>query len=210
MPVDVTRGPLRIAEGGHAPPGDMVRRDDATMSSRDNKRREMLMTMPIDTTRRRTMQIAAGLAAVPIIQAAASGIAVAAPPNVVGVWRLVAATAVDDSGKKLGVPYGPRGMGIVTLTSDGRMMAVLCDGRASLPAGSKREYASYCGNYTFDGSTLTTTVDANSDPSRFTAPQVRKVRFEGERMILVPPVVEVNGARVTRELAWERISTVSL
>ena len=48
------------------------------------------------------------------------------------------------------------------------------------------------------------------DPARFTAPQVRKVRFDGDRMILVPPQVEVNGVKVTRELAWERISTVSL
>lgn len=162
------------------------------------------MTTSSDSTRRRTLQIAAGLAAIPIAQA------VAAAPDVVGVWRLVAGSATAADGKKLPVPYGPRGMGIVTLTSDGRMMAVLCDGRPSLPAGAKREYASYCGNYTFDGSTLTTTVDANSDPARFTAPQIRKVRFEGDRMILVPPVVEIDGVKVTRELAWERISTVSL
>jgi len=130
--------------------------------------------------------------------------------NIVGVWQLVAATATDGDGKKVGVPYGPRGMGIVTLTSDGRMMAVLCDGRAALPRGARREYSSYCGNYTFDGSTLTTTVDANSDPARFTAPQVRKVRFDGDRMILVPPVADMNGVKVTRELTWERISPVSL
>ena len=80
-------------------------------------------------------------------------------------------------------------MGLVTLTSDGRMMSVLVDGRASLPEGTPRQYSSYCGNYTFDGSTLTTIVDANCDPVRFTAPQVRKVRFEGERMILTPPAV---------------------
>jgi hypothetical protein len=29
-------------------------------------------------------------------------------------------------------------------------------------------------------------------------------------MILVPPVAEMNGVKVTRELAWERISTTSL
>jgi hypothetical protein len=134
-----------------------------------------------------------------------------AAPDVVGVWRLVAASAVDASGNKMPVPYGPRGMGFVTLAADGRMMAVLCDGRPSLPDGSRREYASYCGNYTFDGSTLTTTiVDANSDPARLGAPQVRKVRFEGERMILMPPQVEANGMKVTRELAWERISPMSL
>ncbi|GEP60110.1 lipocalin-like domain-containing protein [Reyranella soli] len=159
------------------------------------------------STRRRVLQVAAGVAAV---KAVAGGIAEAAEPDVVGVWRLAGATATATDGKAQAVPYGPRGMGIVTLTRDGRMMAVLCDGRATLPEGAKREYASYCGNYTFDGSTLTTIVDANSDPTRFTAPQVRKVRFDGDRMILVPPVVEVNGAKVTRELAWERISAVSL
>lgn len=160
-----------------------------------------------DTTRRRTLQVAAGLAALPVLQAAT---AAAATSNVVGVWKLVAATSTDADGKKIGVPYGPRGAGLVSLTADGRMMAVLCDGRASLPAGTKREYSSYCGNYAFDGSTLTTVVDANSDPARFTAPQVRKVRFEGDRMILVPPVAEMNGVKVTRELTWERISAVSL
>jgi hypothetical protein len=132
------------------------------------------------------------------------------PNNIAGVWRLVAAAAVDANGQTMPVPYGPRGMGLVTLTDDGRMMAVLCDGRPSLPEGSKREYASYCGNYTFDGSTLTTIVDANSDPGRLSAPQVRKVRFEGDRMILMPPQIEVSGVKVTRELAWERISPVSL
>lgn len=130
--------------------------------------------------------------------------------NVVGIWRLVATRAIDADGTQVGVPFGPRGMGLVTLTDDGRMMAVLCDGRKSLPEGARREYSSYCGNYTFDGSTLVTTVDANSDPARFTIPQVRKVRFEGERMILTPPTVELNGVKVTRELSWERVTSASL
>jgi hypothetical protein len=130
--------------------------------------------------------------------------------SVVGVWRLVATNATDPDGRQVGVPFGPRGMGLLTLTSDGRMMSVLVDGRASLPEGTPRQYSSYCGNYTFDGSTLTTIVDANCDPVRFSAPQIRKVRFEGERMVLQPPPAEVNGAKVTRELAWERITATSL
>ena len=130
--------------------------------------------------------------------------------SVVGVWRLVSTRAIDPAGRQVGRPFGPRGMGLVTLTSDGRMMAVLVDGRASLPEGTPRQYSSYCGNYTFDGSTLTTNVDANCDPVRFTAPQVRKVRFDGERMILTPPPAKVDGIEVTRELTWERISEMSL
>ena len=130
--------------------------------------------------------------------------------KVAGVWRLVSTKATDASGKALDGPYGPRGMGLVTLTSDNRMMAVLVDGRSELPSGTKRDYSSYCGNFTFDGSTLITTVDAASDPARMGTRQVRKVRFEGERMVLMPPVAEVNGVKVTRELTWERISPVSL
>jgi hypothetical protein len=164
------------------------------------------MTDDSDTTRRRALQIAAGVAAVSAVSTTAS----AAPPDVVGVWKLVAAKTTDPSGKVVAVPYGPRGMGMVSLTSDGRMMAVLVDGRSKLPDGATREYSSYCGNYTFDGSTLITTVDANSDPARFTVPQVRKVRFQGDLMILVPPPGEANGVKLDRELTWEKISPVSL
>ena len=57
--------------------------------------------------------------------------------RVVGVWRLVSARATDPDGKQVGVPYGPRGMGLVSLTADGRMMAVLVDGRAE-PARRRR------------------------------------------------------------------------
>jgi hypothetical protein len=168
------------------------------------------MSNDADTTRRQALQVAAGLAAAMPLAGTLMPTAARAAPDVVGVWRLVEAKATAADGKAMPVPYGPRGMGIVTLTADGRMMAVLVDGRKELAAGSKREYSSYCGNYTFDGSILTTIVDANSDPARFSAPQVRKVRFEGERMVLVPPDVEINGVKVTRELAWERISPVSL
>ena len=162
--------------------------------------------MTDEATRRRALQIAAGVAAVSAISTTTA----TAAPDVVGVWKLVAATTTDPSGKQVAVPYGPRGMGIVSLTSDGRMMAVLVDGRSKLPDGTTREYSSYCGNYTFDGSTLITTVDANSDPARFTVPQVRKVRFQGELMILQPPPGEMGGVKVTRELTWEKISSVSL
>ena len=162
--------------------------------------------MTDEATRRRALQIAAGVAAVSAISTTTA----TAAPDVVGVWKLVAATTTDPSGKQVAVPYGPRGMGIVSLTSDGRMMAVLVDGRSTLPDGTTREYSSYCGNYTFDGSTLITTVDANSDPARFTVPQVRKVRFQGELMILQPPPGEMGGVKVNRELTWEKISSVSL
>ena len=164
------------------------------------------MTTDKQASRRDTLKIAAGavIATAAVVQAAS------AAPNVVGVWKLAGGSTTDPSGKQVAVPYGPRGMGLVSLTADGRMMAVLVDGRSTLPDGTKREYSSYCGNYTFDGSTLITTVDAASDPARMGSQQVRKVRLEGDRMILVPPEREEGGVKLHRELAWERISAVPL
>jgi hypothetical protein len=128
-------------------------------------------------------------------------------PDIVGTWRLIAATARDAAGNPLPVPFGPQGMGRVVFNADGRMMAVLCDGRPQLPAGTARDYSSYCGNYTFDGRTLVTRVDAASDPARIGSDQVRDVRFDGEHMILRPPPRAGAGGPEQRELTWERIAS---
>jgi hypothetical protein len=127
-------------------------------------------------------------------------------PNVIGTWRLVRAVAKDGAGNSLPTPYGGRAMGRVVLQADGRMMAVVCDGSDELPPGTKREYSSYCGNYTFDGTTLTTRVDAAADPSRIGSDQVRGVRFEDGLMVLRPPLRGYGGQQEQRELYWEKIS----
>jgi lipocalin-like protein len=127
-------------------------------------------------------------------------------PSIVGTWKLVHATARDAGGVELPSPYGPRAMSRVTFTADGRMMSVVCDGRPDLPAGARREYSSYCGNYTVEGSRLVTRVDAASDPSRIGSDQVRGVRFERDRMFLSPPPRRTGESEEHRELTWERIA----
>jgi hypothetical protein len=127
-------------------------------------------------------------------------------PSIVGTWRLAAAVAYDDKGGALPPPYGGKGMGRVTFSAEGRMMSVVCDGRPELPPGVHREYSSYCGNYTFDGTRLVTKVDAASDPGRIGSEQVRDVRFEGDRMILLPPRRSSGTRSEQRELTWERIA----
>lgn len=128
--------------------------------------------------------------------------------TVTGTWRLVRAVSRDGNGRELPEPYGGHGMGRVVLDKGGRMMAVLCDGRCSIPDGGVREYNSYCGNYTFDGKQLVTRVDAASDPSRIGSDQVRDVRFAGELMVLRPPPRTYNGPIEQRELYWEKIADV--
>ena len=127
--------------------------------------------------------------------------------NIIGTWRLVRGVTIDLDGNPAPAPYGgEKAMGRVTFNADGRMMAVLCDGRPVLPKPGPRLYASYCGNYTFDGKRLVTRVDASSEPERMDTDQVRDVSFENGLMILKPPVKEEFGRQVQRHLYWEKIS----
>lgn len=127
--------------------------------------------------------------------------------NVYGTWRLVKGVSRDDSGNFLPPPYGgASSMALLALRPDGRMVSVLCDSRQEIPIGEERDYTSYCGAYTFDGKTLITRVDACSDPTRFGTEQVRKVRMEGQLLVLEPPPREKDGIIEYREMFWEKIS----
>jgi hypothetical protein len=126
--------------------------------------------------------------------------------SIVGTWKLVGGVAHDAAGRTLPAPYGGHGIGRVTFTAAGRMMSVVCDGRPELPAGDRRDYNSYCGNYNFDGTRLVTRVDAASDPSRIGSDQVRGVRLDGDRMVLVPPPRQTKDGEEHRELTWRRIA----
>jgi hypothetical protein len=127
-------------------------------------------------------------------------------PSIVGTWKLLHATARDAAGTARTAPYGGKALGRVTFTADGRMMSVVCDGRKELPPGVSREYSSYCGNYTYNGEKLVTRVDAASDLSRLGSDQVRGVRFEGERMVLIPPPRRTGEIEEHRGIMWERIA----
>jgi len=126
--------------------------------------------------------------------------------RIIGTWRLRSTKAVDDDGGMLEPPLGPSPNGVVCFQADGRMYSVICDGRAELPAGEPRQFMSYAGNYTFDGSTLSTRVDASSDASRIGGDQVRTVRFENGGMVLAPPRRLYAGVMQHQELFWERVA----
>lgn len=129
--------------------------------------------------------------------------------SIVGTWALVRGTCTAADGTPRPAPYGPMGMGRVSFSADGRMVAVVCDARPELPAGSPREYNSYCGSYTFDGRELVTKVFASSDPSRLSADQVREIRFVDQLLVMRPPPRSVPGQPdEQREIWWEKISDV--
>lgn len=123
----------------------------------------------------------------------------------VGTWALVRAEAVDANGNIVAPPFGgERVIGRVVLTADGRMSASIVDARTTIPEGQKREYSCYAGPYTFDGKTLITTADSASDPARLGTEQVRDVSFEGELMVLRPPLRAYGDKPAERRTIWWR------
>lgn len=129
--------------------------------------------------------------------------------DIVGTWMLVDAKAIDADGKELPRPYGGADvMGRLTFNAQGRMVSVICDSRLDIPPGEHREYTSYCGTYRLNGNQLTTRVDAAADEERMGSDQVRDVHFEGDLMVLRPPM-KPYGARVEqRQLRWKKIADV--
>ena len=129
--------------------------------------------------------------------------------SIVGTWRLVRAEAFDANGKPQPAPYGGAPVGRVMFTSNGRMMAMTGDGRREVLAGLVREYNTYAGTYTFNGTRLITRVDSCSNPAYMGTEQVREVADEGGLMVLRPPVrAYVGRPPEQRVLYWERISDV--
>lgn len=125
----------------------------------------------------------------------------------IGTWRLVRVSAVDAGGTELTQPFGgEHAMGLLTLSPEGRMMAVLCDGNPEAPEQGPREYNSYCGSYQYDGKQLVTRVDACVKPHYFGSDQTRDVAFEGELMVLRPPLRPYGSRAEQRTLYWEKLS----
>lgn len=126
--------------------------------------------------------------------------------NIVGTWRLIGGKTWDKAGAERPPPYNPDGLGVVVLGADGRMVAVLCAGGPAAADGKAREYVSYCGEWRLEADVLTTRVDATSDPARMGTDQVRKVRFDGDIMVLTPPTRTVGGVLEHREIYWKKLS----
>ncbi len=95
-------------------------------------------------------------------------------------------------------------MGIAEFGPD-RLIAVVGDGRLSLPPGAKnRMLIAYSGAYSFDGDELVTRVDAASDPALVGTEQVRQVRFDGPRLVISPKNDVLEGLPKSLIFVWER------
>jgi hypothetical protein len=126
--------------------------------------------------------------------------------KITGTWKLICTKAEAADGLALPPPFGgDHAIGRLVLGEDGRMMGAIMDGRPEIPAGQQRQRSFYSGLYTYDGKQLVTNVDTSIDTDRVGSQQVRDVSFEGELMVLRPPLRPFGGRMEKHALWWMKI-----
>ena len=129
--------------------------------------------------------------------------------SLIGTWQMIHTECRDHDGNFLAAPYGPDGMGILSLSADGRLICVLCESGKEPVDGKTREYNSYCGSYQFDGEQLITRVDACSNPEWIGSDQIRDVSFENNVLVLRPVKGSGPQSPGQRVLHWVKLTAPS-
>jgi len=137
--------------------------------------------------------------------------------QIVGTWRLKAAWASSGSDRN-DAPYGPEPSGLLTYTSDGRVMAIIShSGRKPLASGDRISASideraeafatsfSNAGRYSLAGDKIVHPVEIASVQNWVGTDLLRLVQLENDKIILITPPLSVAGQTRTTELVWERV-----
>ena len=137
--------------------------------------------------------------------------------RLLGSWTLVSAEREEIATGKKTAFLGESPTGFLHYLPDGRMMAIITRGGRKAPAGRVanapeaealiRSMIAYGGSYACAGDTVTHDCDISWNQSFTGTKQVRRVTFEGDRMILSPPPSPdpTDGTMSVRRLTWRRL-----
>lgn len=133
--------------------------------------------------------------------------------RLIGNWRLVSYETTETEGRR-GRPYGEavgrlcyddRGNMSGQVMRPDRPRVELGEGNAQQVRAAYLGYIAYFGTYEVatDGTSVVHHVHGSLNPAWVGGAQVRRLRFEGERLVLSADVRK-NGDIVTHLLTWER------
>jgi hypothetical protein len=138
--------------------------------------------------------------------------------KLVGTWKLVSASSRDAAGAQIEPPYGTDPVGFLTYTEDGRVTALISyGGRKPLSIGAKapalleeqaeafKSFLAYGGRYRLEADKIIHSIEISSIQNYVNRELVRRVKFEGHKLVLITPPTMVNGKMQTIELTWERL-----
>ena len=134
--------------------------------------------------------------------------------RLIGTWRLVS-YETDEEGGKRGKPYGDavgrldydeHGNMSGQVMRPGRARVELGEGSAQQIRGAYLGYIAYFGTYEVaaDGRSVVHHVQGSLNPAWVGGQQVRRLRFDGQRLVLSANVHK-GGEIVTHTLTWERL-----
>ena len=133
--------------------------------------------------------------------------------RLIGSWRLVSYETTETEGRR-GKPYGDA-VGRLSYDEQGNMAGQvmrpdrarveLGEGNAQQVRAAYLGYIAYFGTYEVaaDGNTVVHHVHGALNPTWVGGEQVRRMRFDGDRLVLSADVRK-SGAIVTHVLTWER------
>lgn len=121
-------------------------------------------------------------------------------PPIVGTWRLVSFDREVLETKAVSHAFGGHAVGLLTYTSDGRMMAIIVDSMRKPPArptptdaealGLYRSMLAYAGTYSIQGNEIINHVEISWNPTLTGTDQKRFFKLEGDRLTFTtPPLV---------------------
>jgi hypothetical protein len=134
--------------------------------------------------------------------------------KLVGTWKLVSASSTTSKGERNDTPYGLNPVGFLTYSEDGRVTSLISYGeRKLLSIASRTEeqaeafntFLAYAGRYTLGGEKVTHHIEISSIQNYVGKDLVRKIKFEGNQIVLITPPTMVNGKIQAIELTWQRL-----
>ncbi len=119
-----------------------------------------------------------------------------------GCWRLVGVEREEfATGKKLDQEMTQSGY--ISYTPDRRMIVII----ARHESGKEDQITSYAARWHVEGDTVIHDIDIAARAPWTGTQQVRGFRFDGNRLVLSPPVSEdfIHGTVTRRSLTWEKV-----
>jgi len=134
----------------------------------------------------------------------------------VGTWQMIDWYNLDENGQKH-YPLGENATGFISYSEDGHVFVHLMaadrtpyevndpfGGSEAEDSAAIKSQITYAGPYTFKGDEVVHHVTHSSCPNWVGSDQIRKIKFEGDRLELSAAGATIQGKTVTAYVMWER------
>jgi hypothetical protein len=183
------------------------------------REQRQVQTIRIEHQGRSSMKASYQIASAVFLVLAISTMASAAWANdpIVGTWHLVSWSEEETETKAVRKMFGDKPDGLLTFTSDHRMMQIVTDPTRKLPAQPKITDAealqlfqtmnAVAGTHKTEGNKLTFRREIDARGAFVGAEQVRFFEVNGDRLQYksVPFISSFDGKQIVSMLVWERV-----